>query len=471
MKTNKFYIFIFIGLLLLSSCDKGFEEMNKDPNNPTAVPAELMIPGIVTTIGNEMYRVQVGGDMGACWAQQISKVQYNDEERFYPRNSLIDIVWDRFYANIIADANQMYKLAVAEENNDLMGIALVLKAYGFSIVTDLYGMAPYTEALLAEEGNTTPVYDSQETIYMGITATLDEAYNLLGTGNGVGATSDLIYQGDMQKWKSFAHSLKFRTLMRISGKKDVSADLQALYSAGNLFSSNADEAKFAYQSASPNANPIWETIVDRTRNEYKACSTLVDLMVGKGDERVNVFFGENEDGDLRAKPPGIADVPSDDWNYANVSPVGDFYLQPENPAILLSNAELQFLIAEAAQRGLVPAADATAHFESGVVASFEANGIASQATAYLAANTLINEQTIAEEKYVALYWQGLEVWTETRRTGYPELVDVADKNPSVIGANRYFYHGDEASVNGENYNAAVSIQGADALDTKLWWMP
>ena len=470
MITNKFYIFLFIGLLILSSCDNGFEEMNTDPNNPTSIPAELLIPGITTRAMNNMYTTFVNGDMGVAWAQQISKVQYNDEERFYPRNSVIDALWNNMYEDVISDANQMYKLAEADGNNDLMGVALILKAYGFSVLTDCFGMIPYSEALQAEEGNTTPVYDTQAAVYTGILAMLSEANNLLGTGTGIGSTSDVIYHGDAMKWKKFANSLKFRSLMRISAKVSVNSDLQALYNAGNMFASNDDEAKLIYQEAQPNANPIYESIVYGGRNEWKACSTLVDLMNGKGDPRVGVYFGLNDADIIRAKPPGYADVPNDDYSYANVSPVGDFYLRPEAPGFFMSYPELEFLIAEAAQKGLITGADAATHYAKGITASFDANDKTTGAAAYIVANG-VSEKNIAEEKYVALYWQGIEVWTEWRRTGFPVLQTVHDANPNVSSPNRYFYNGDEASVNGTNYSAAVSAQGADVLDTKVWWMP
>jgi len=469
MKTNKLYLFLFIGLLFLSSCDEGFEEMNRDPNNPTSVPADLMIPGITTAAMNSMYSTFVGGDMGVAWAQQISKVQYNDEERFYPRNASIDRFWNNMYEEVISDANKMYTLAEAEGNNNLMGVALVLKAYGFSVVTDCFGMIPFTEALSAEEGIIKPVYDTQATVYTGLLAMLDEAAALLGTGGAISANSDIIYGGDAVKWEKFANSLKFRFLMRISAKESVGGQLQALYDEGNLFTSNDDEAKLVYRSAQPFANPIYENIVYGTRNEWKACTTLVDLMAG--DNRLPVYFGENEDGEIRGKTPGHADVPSDDFDYANVSPVGDFYLRPEAPGFFMSYPELEFFIAEAAINNLITA-DAETHFGNGVVASFLANGLTeADADIPTLGTGAFALENIGKEKYIALYWQGIEVWSEWRRTGIPELDVVNDANPSYTEALRYFYNGDEASINAVNYDAAVSAQGPDLLSTPVWWMP
>jgi len=467
MKTNKFYFLLFFGLLLLSSCDKGFEEMNENPNSPTTVPSSLLIPQVTTSAMNNMYSTFVGGDMGACWSQQISKVQYNDEERFYPRTTVINGFWDGIYTGVIADADAMYKLAVAEGNNNMQGVALTLKAYGFLVLTDTFGDIPFSEALSTDSGIISPKYDAQADVYTGCLAMLDDAAALLGTGGTISATSDVIYGGDAGLWEKFANSLKFRSLMRISGKVDVSTQLQALYNGGMMFTSNDEEAKLVYLSAQPNANPIYETIVYGTRNEFKACSTLTNLMAA--DPRLPVYFAP-VGATVVGKVPGIADVPSPTYNYTNVSAVGAFYLRPEAPGYFMSYAELEFLIAEASMKAYITGADAATHYANGITASFAAANNTPDAASTIASSpvSLVN---IYNQKYIALYWQGIEVWTEQRRTGYPLLQVVQDANPSVSYAKRYYYNSIESSINATNYQAAVANQGADLLSTKVWWMP
>lgn len=467
MKTSKFYILFILSLLLTVACDSNFEEMNKDPNNPTTVPSSLLIPGITTAAMNNMYSTFVGGDMGACWAQQISKVQYNDEERFYPRTSVIDAFWSNMYSDVVADADAMYKLGVEEGNNNTMGVALVLKSYGFLVLTDVFGDIPYSEALRVDEGIISPAYDSQSDVYTGVLAMLDDASDLLGTGGTIDSTSDVIYGGDATLWKKFANSLKFRALMRISAKVNVSSELQALYDEGMMFTSNDEEAKLIYTSAFPNANPIYETIKYGTRNEFKACSTLTNLM--SADPRLDVYF-DPVGAAVVGKEPGVADVPSATYNYANVSAVGSFYLEPELPGYFMSYSELEFLIAEAAMKNYITGADAATHYANGISASFQSANNTPDAATTISSNpvSLLN---IYKQKYIALYWQGIEVWTEWRRTGYPLLQTVTDANPSYTVANRYYYCTDEASINASNYNAAVASQGADLLSTKVWWMP
>ncbi|MFZ2284496.1 MAG: SusD/RagB family nutrient-binding outer membrane lipoprotein [Lutibacter sp.] len=484
MKRFKIITLLLFGLLVSVGCDSDFEEMNTDPNNPTAVPSSLLIPGIVRTAQNASYSTFVGGDMGACWSQQFAKVQYNDEERYIPRQSVITSVWNNFYAGtnnssistgVISDANSMYTIAVNEENNNMMGVALTLQAYGYAFLTDVYGAIPFTEAIKGgTESITSPAYDSQEVVYTGVLAMLDDAISLLGTSGAIDGTNDILYGGNANLWKKFASSLKFRMLMRASGKMSVAADLQALVNAGNLFSSNADDAKLIYLSADPSANPLYESIVFGTRGEWKINSKMVDILAGANDPRLAVYAQKNADGVYRGKPSGYNDVPSEAYNYTNVSALGEFYLRPELPGFFMSYPELKFLMAEAAFKGLI-SGDANAHYLGGMTASLEYNEVAGPAISAFMANKALATtpalalEQIATQNWIALFSQGVESWNEYRRTGFPVLTPAVDGAINEIPS-RYNYPTTESSVNKANYDAAVAAQGADLLTTPIWWM-
>lgn len=485
MKRFKIITLLLFGLLVSVGCDSDFEEINTDPNNPTAVPSSLLIPGVVRTAQNTSYSTFVGGDMGACWSQQFAKVQYNDEERYIPRQSVITMVWDNFYAGtnessistgVISDSNSMYIIAESEGNNNMMGVALTLQAYGYAFLTDVYGDIPFTEAMkAATDGNIAPAYDSQEVVYTGVLAMLDEAISLLGTSGSIDGTNDILYGGNPNLWKKFASSLKFRVLMRASGKMSVGAELQALVSAGNLFSSNDDDAKLIYLSADPSANPLYESIVFGTRSEWKINSKMVDILAGANDPRLAVYAQLNEDDEYRGKPSGYNDVPNDTYNYTNVSALGEFYLRPELPGFFMSYPELKFLMAEAATKGYISGGSAAAHYAEGITASMEYNEVAgADITAFLAVNPLPANQALALEKiatqnWIALFSQGVESWNEYRRTGFPVLTPAVDGAFNEIPS-RYNYPTTEGSVNKANYEAAVAAQGADLLTTPIWWM-
>ncbi len=319
---------LFIALLGLfnASCDKDFEEVNTNPNKPVAVPAHLLLGNIIRVNQNVVYHMQRGGDMGMCWAQHVSKVQYNDEERYIPRIDLIDDIWDVLYTGVIADSKSMYTLAESEGNTNLKGISLVLQANTFQILTDLYGPVPYTEA-----NNPTilkPAYDSQKVVYEGILDLLTKADALLATGTGtVPASSDLIYGGDMSKWRKLANSLKLKALMRISKAPgmNVAAQIQALIATGNLMTSTSDSAQLKYIETQPDANPIYEMIIFQTRAEYKMSSVLVTKLQALSDPRLPVFASKNNAGIYVGNTPGVENP----GNYVGFSSLGSFYLDPE----------------------------------------------------------------------------------------------------------------------------------------------
>jgi len=491
MKRFKIITILLFSLLVAVSCDNNFEEINTDPNNPTTVPSSLLIPGVVRTAQNRSYSTFVGGDMGACWSQQFGKIQYNDEERYLPRNGVIQSVWDDFYAGagtlgttgVISDALSMYNIAVAEENNNMQGVALTLQAYGFLFLTDAFGSIPFSQAIKASEGIILPVYDSQEDVYFGtdefdgVLDMLDKAIALLGTSGTIDSTNDILYKGNANLWKKFASSLKFRALMRVSGKANVSSELQALVNAGNLFNSNDEDAKLVYLSAQPSANPLYETIVYGTRNEWKVGEVMIDLLSGSQDPRLPIYAQEIKDGGYRGKEAGYTDLPTDDWNVDNTSALGEFYLKPELPGFFISYPELKFLMAEAAVKGYISGGSnlANSNYIEGIRASLEFNEItASEIGDFLSERTLDSDPAtaltqIATQNYIALFSQGVESWTEQRRTGVPVLTPAIDGNQDVIPT-RYTYPSTEGSINKVNYDAAVSAQGPDNLKTPIWWM-
>jgi hypothetical protein len=476
MKQFKFITILLFSLIVTISCDSNFEEINTDPNNPTSVPSSMLITQVARSAQNNSYSTFVGGDMGACWSQQFSKVQYNDEARYIPRSGVINGVWNTWYASVISDANAMYTIAETEENNNMMGVALTLQAYGFAFLTDVFGDIPFTEAIKAGvDGNIAPAYDSQEVVYEGILTMLDQAIELLGTGGDIDPINDVVYGGNAANWKRFASSLKFRVLMRESGKKDVSSQLQALVSAGNLFTSNAQEAKLVYLSADPSSNPLYETIVFGSRGEWKIGSVIVDMLIDDDDPRLEVYAQENDAGIYRGKPAGYSDVPNDDYNYTNVSALGEFYLRPELPGYFMSNAELKFLMAEAAVKNYITG-NANQLFLDGITASLDFNEVDAAKQAgfmnlkALSATRETALQQIGRQKYIALFSQGVESWNEWRRTGIPVLQPAVGGDLNGQMPSRYYYPTTESSINTANYEAAVAAQGPDLLTTKVWWM-
>jgi len=466
MKTIK----LVLSLLLIASfsCTKDFEEVNTDPDNPTAVPAHLFLGNLIRLTQNTIYHAQRGGDMGECWAQHWSKVQYNDEARYIPRRGVIDGIWSTLYSSVIADAKAMYDLAGIDGNTNLQGTALVMQANAFQILTELYGPIPFDEAVT--DGIDQPAYNTSQEVFSGVIAMLTQADELFSQNTGeIPASSDLLYGGDVSKWKKLANSLKFKALMRSGG---ASSELQSL--VGSMFTSNADSAQLAYLANDPDANPIFETIVFGNRPEYKVSDVLVSVMAG--DPRLPVYAGENAEGNIVGKPAGYSDLPNDalGFTYANISPIGEKYLDPLLPGVVMSYAQLQFLMAEAANEGKISGGITAAktYFDNGIIANFEFNGLSSGAN-YASGFSFTSQadarQKIATQVWIALFGQGFETWTEWRRTGIPALTPAVEGGINTIPT-RLFYPTTQVSLNKENYDAAKgTLDNGDNLNSKLFW--
>ncbi|HZL09787.1 MAG TPA: SusD/RagB family nutrient-binding outer membrane lipoprotein [Prolixibacteraceae bacterium] len=480
MKIIRYILTSFIITTLLLSCDNKFEEINSNLDSPVVIPSSMIIGTVVRNVANELYSTFNGLEIGESWAQHISMVQYNDPERYKPRVTSMDNLWSVFYTGA-SNANQMYNLAVLEENSVNQGIALVLKAYCFSLLTDFYGDVPFSEALKGpSDANFTPVYDKQQDIYTGILALLDEAMPLLSSGIGTTDPSmDILYAGDNSKWAKFAASLKFRALMRISAKTDVKSELQALVSGGNLFASNDDEAKLVFLSTSPEANPIYETIVAGGRGEFKLAETFINYLTSNSDPRLPVYAQPAvATGTYVGKPSGHSESPLPGYGYDDVSSIGTLYLEATAPGYFMSYSELLFLMAEASQKGYISGGVTATqnYYEAGIQNSLTENGVGESFAQFktvggVAFNTNNALQQIGTQKWAALFCQGFEAWTEWRRTKFPALSPVPDRYFIDQIPNRLKYESNEVSINSINYKAAILQQGgADDLVTPIWWL-
>lgn len=466
------YLFIASFALTTVSCDKDFEEINISPNSSQVTDPNLLLTTTITATQNVLYNAQIGGDMGLCWAQHWSKVQYNDEEKYIPRRGNMNAVWSAMYTSVITEANAAYDLAGVDGNTNLQGAALIMKANAYQILTDVYGPVPFTEA--TTPGITKPVFDDEEIVYDGIIAILDEAETLLASGTGtISSSADLVYGGDASKWRKLAASLKLKVLMRISSKRSVGTDVQALIDSGLLFSSNADSAQLIYTSSQPDANPIYETVVFGNRLEYKLSSVLVDKLNALSDPRLSVFAAVNDGGVYLGNTPGI----ENSSNYGGFSSPGAFYLDPTLPGVILSYAQVELYLAEAYNEGYIAGtpADAQMHYVNGINANFAFNGLPANAgytgsTAVSFTTQLDGRTKIAEQMWLALYGQGIEAWTEWRRTGFPALSPVANAAITSI-PKRFYFSTDSQNYNQANYAAAsASLNNGDTMLSKVWWM-
>lgn len=502
---------LFLGLVIvLSACTKDFSEINKNENeiDGNAEHPDLLLTHSIEALTDQIHDVWLGHEIGSCWAQHMAKVQYTDEDRYLIRNDVVNAVWTELYAGSGVEFQRIIEIADKNGLENYKGVSLVLKCYLFSVLTDLYGDVPYSEAFSIST-TLTPKYDSQESIYVDLIAKLEEANSLLNPDD-TPIEGDILYDNSIAKWKKFANSLRLRLLLRISDRpeyqtlvtEEFTKMLVTDVSTYPIFSSNADNAALAYLGSYPNNNPLNETY--KTRDDHRVSKTLIDMMYSPAnhdhpDWRIVVYANTPSAGGYWVGlPNGLtsADAAAYLGNGLNMtSIIGDYFIQPNAPGMLMSFAELKFILAEAVQRGFISGSSVSVqqYYEEGVYASYHqfsdeiVENVPTYYPAFEALNMRIDDyasdyllhngawdsanplKCIATQKWIAMFDQGLQAWFEWRRTGFPVLVAATDGLNNGKIPVRLRYPSDEYSRNGDCLNAAIARQGADDLNTKVWW--
>ncbi|MGN6493238.1 MAG: SusD/RagB family nutrient-binding outer membrane lipoprotein [Agriterribacter sp.] len=492
MKHFKLYICIAVFVsVILPSCTKNFVEKNTDPNLIDRVVPEVLLPGIIRSTVNQMVNESWG--IGNIVIQHTAKVQFVSEDRYIWGNR--DGLWNNMYANL-RDVQRLIALSEQTNASNYKAIAMIMKAWMYSLLTDAYGDVPYSEATQGELGTYQPKYDSQESIYEGILAELKSASDLLGT-TGEAVSGDLIYGGNISKWKKLANSLRIRYLMRISNKKDVKAELQAIIDNPGTYpifeeaNKNADNGTLRYLPSAPNQFPLYTTR-SGSFDEFRLSRTLETKLKAFGDNRLEVF-GQPTVASVNAGNPQYVGVPNglnevDALTYNggpnNVSKVGDLYYQGSITATGLNVAvgyimgypELQFLLAEAVKKNMVTTGEtAQWHYEEGIKASFDYFSTEMPAGYLTHAGVQYSDTDaltlIGTQKWIALFFTGLEAWFDWRRTNIPEIIPgPGNQNNNVVPV-RFAYPTSEQSLNPSSRTAALSAQGwsEDTYNQKVWW--
>lgn len=292
MNTMKaIYRSVFLAVLIVLSACEDLTELNINENgvSQTTANPNLMMPTVMTGAANAYL------DLGIMDIAGV--VQHTQKTGWYEGHNAYDWTprdWSGWYGYLRTN-KLLYERAVELEWPFHQGVGLTMKSFIYGVITDLWGDAPYLDAVKADEGNIQPVFDSQEIIYEGIIEDLKTASALFATDDATGILEsyDVYYGGDMEKWQKFANSLLLRYYMRISEKNgDVAkAGIEAIYNSGIYMSDASDDATMAFIGA--NASNAFPTSLtdDGTRfKNPKAATTLLDKLVAYDDPRLEVWF-------------------------------------------------------------------------------------------------------------------------------------------------------------------------------------
>ncbi|MEO1436167.1 MAG: SusD/RagB family nutrient-binding outer membrane lipoprotein [Bacteroidota bacterium] len=471
----KQYISILLALWILGSCTTDFDEINTNPNAPIEVQPSLLLRQVLFDYAEEMsYEGFVAGNL---LGQYFTAIDFN----LFDRHSLTEPQfggnpWPFIYTNL-RDNEIMLQQALDNPTLEVYaGPARILKAYMAAALTDIYGDAPFSEALRGQEGEVRPVYDLQEDIYTGIDGildNLDKAISLLENYTGTTTIEgDILFNGDLNSWIRFANSLKIKALIRISDRQEVAAELQTLFDAGNYLQTNDQNAAFDFTDGQPN-NFRMANLRAGDFNLFIMSETMEDLLLELNDPRIEVFFrpAANTPGEYAGLLNG-PDASQTSISVANFSLTGTIFRERTGDldANYLTSWETHFLLAEAAERGLING-DAQTLYETAVTQAFEywqtalpADYLTVGPAAY-GANPI---EQIITQKWLANIINGYEGWIEYRRTGFPELKTIsASLNNDLIPV-RMPYPTDEAALNTENYQAATS-NNQNSVNARVWW--
>lgn len=515
------------GLMMNTSCSD-FEEINKNPYYPDKDMEKMdgvlnsaylpnlekhAIPAPLKTDNTDLTNAyQIGVNLaGDSWAGYLSPRDNKFNEAasfitFFFQTGWVNLVYEYGITNIFAPWIQLKNINMSGDNpnKEIFALAQITKIMGLHRSTDTFGPIPYKNV---GNGSFTVEYDSQEEVYKSFFAELDEAvtdlYDFYQKGNTVvPMASDIVYEGDVAKWIKFGNSLMLRLAIRVRYADEELAKTYAEKAINNplgVIESPADAAKMERGSNLQVKNPLYQISDPGQYNDSRMGATIQCYLKGFNDPRTSVYFKNSGSKAVRAGLP-VTGKTYDDASLPNVT--------EDTPVYWMKASEVCFLRAEGALAGFAMGGSAQKFYEAGIRTSFEECGVS--LGSYLSSNNTPvayqdpagsynysapsnitvkwneadgsekNLERIITQKYLAIYPDGQEAWSEWRRTGYPRQIPPVENmtNAGVKtsdgykdGVRRMPYPRSEYERNADNLNKAIStyLGGVDNASTNVWW--
>lgn len=517
-------------MLVVTSCDGDFEKINTDPNraNADVFNPNLLLPTIQFNYGNMTLGYNGAVLFQSMWIQALAStstggaIYYANGDKYVETgstNSYIENVWRSGFSNA-SQIVQMQNLAKTKNLINLESAGGIMKVMTMAFVSDIYGDVPYSEAIQAQNGVTQPKYDPQSTAYPAMLADLETSLIALGTGTDA-LTNDVLYKGDIVKWKKLGYSIMLRMAMRLVNVDQATARTYIQKAvAGGVFTSSADEAILVSDEANGYSNSMANAMnVPDDTYEVRWSKKMVDFLKSTNDPRMAVSVEvplpgivANRNGalggvnnpaiqiglpngyDLAGGPNDVTkepNFPGPTGSGGDAATIGAYsrpsgiYRRRNAPVFILTNAEVQLLLAEASVRGLT-SGSAASFYQTGLtdaltsLGKFGGGSIPSgTAAAFAAANPLNTSSTQASLKMIneqiwattSLFSNFVEAWNNWRRSGFPELTPIKFEGNFSEGKipRRQPFPTAESATNGESLRSATTRMGGDSWTTKVWW--
>lgn len=503
--------FLALQLGWMAACTGDFADINSNPNAPETVPSSLLLPTVLRTTAGQVAGQAWG--IGNVVMQHTAKIQFTNEDRYNWGPS--GDPYGSFF-NSLRDVTNIINISSELNQNNYVGIAKVIRAFQFAFMTDAYGELPFSQATLAKEGINYPNFDNQEAIYEGILKDLREANELLGSTNEA-VRGDILYNGNISNWKKFANSLRLRVLMRVSLRKNPTAEMEQILANPSqfpIFTGNADHALLQHLPDVPNQHNLYTTR-SGSFDEYRLSQNMEFALKDLNDPRLFAYaqpttnsakgvIGNPED--YIGVPNGLSDEDALQWSPTGdpskggsnfISRVGYLWAcsacsSLANPTgyqtILMNYSEIQFILAEAREKGYISLGTAEEYYLNGIRSSFQYYesryrlvNLPQIANVLLVSDSYLNQskvaytgtqaeklQKIGTQKWLALFFSGLEGWYDWRRTGIPTIVPGPAAYETEV-PRRYMYPTSVQALNEDNYKGAIQRQGPDNILTRVWW--
>ncbi|MCX6217403.1 SusD/RagB family nutrient-binding outer membrane lipoprotein [Spirosoma sp.] len=492
-------------VFLLASCDKGFDQMNVNPIALTAVePAFQLNTAILNSVpgyGNLSYETTIVKQMITPFSGQGSAANFNQDNRNVAAGN-----WNTFYQSVIKEITDVVtKTKDDPTRTNLYNMARIWRAYSFMILTDTYGDIPYAQAGKSYlEGIVAPIYDTQESVYTDLLTELDAASTAMDATK-TKVASDILYDGDVVKWKRLGYSILLRAAMRLSKINPTkAAEYVAKAVAGGVMQSNDDNAIIRHTASF--TNPVGSQLNGGQSAFFYLADDFVSYLSKTNDPRlasiavryVGATSGAQQVESRANRTPAAqigAPLGYDNttisaavtasklaslWDYSQLDKTRMAALLA--PSFLVTYAQTQLLLAEAAFRKWTTGDPATL-YANGIrshmrqLATYGASTAVPDASisTYLQTNPLTAGQELEQintQYWVASFLVGPETWANFRRSGFPVL----KPNPypgsdlkTEPFIRRLTYTDAELNVNKVNVQQAISRQGPNLLDTRIWW--
>ena len=509
----KYTLMGMLGLTAVACSDQ--EAMNENPNAASTVPSNMVMNAAEKWTMDNIYDNWFSARQCLVYSQQWSQRNYTEEDRYQIRESVNNNYFKYLYMGLnnfqrVIDMNSNPATAALNSaygaNKNQIAASMIMKVWLADLMTDTWGSIPYADAIKMESNGTVYAkYDDQKDLYAQLIKEVTEAVNMIDEEEPAFTSGDVIFDGDASKWKKFGNSLKCRLAIHLSKVDSNWKTYIAEALASGVMESNDDAAKFQYTATGEEYCKFYEGFYVDGRNDFTINKVLVDLLkgqpdtlnakshpwVGVVDPRLYVYTSSNG-GVYNGLPVATQNgIQSRIWTadkcpkwYQTQPPV----LEKTYAVPLMTYAELKFIIGE--YNGF-----STDDYKEAVAASIEywydvMGGTISDTEIeefVEAVSQNVNAEAYAIQKYIDLFTNGTEAWTEIRRTGYPEQIvrpgevcgvydgtaykftPLSEVKGDIIS--RVKYPTDESTLNGANWREAVSKlqDGTNNYYSKMFW--